>query len=426
LNSISTETLIISLVILIILSAFFSSSETGMMRLNRYKLKSIINSKDKRRKAAMRVVELLKRPDRLIGVILIGNNFVNIFAATVATLIAERLWGNLGLVLAPIALTIIVLIFAELTPKTLAATHPEKIAFPAAIILKFLLVILYPFVWIVNVISNGILKLFGVNTADADDEKLDQEELRNVVTEAGPMIPRRHQRMLLNILDLETATVEDIMVPRREIVGINLDNDWSEIQRQLHSSQHTRLLVFNGEIDNPVGMLHARDLINLLANNELTKDILEQAISEVYFVPEGTPLHTQLLNFQRKKERIGAVVDEYGDIQGLVTLEDILEEIVGEFTTDHASNHPEILRQQDRSLLIDGSIAIRDLNRTMGWDMPTDGPKTLNGLVTEYLEYLPAVGTGLRLYGYPMEVIEVEDNMLKWVKIYPDLFVQPD
>ncbi len=327
-NSITTETLIITLVILIVLSAFFSSSETGMMRLNRYKLKSIINSKDKRRNAALRVVELLKRPDRLIGVILIGNNFVNIFAATVATLIAERLWGNLGLVLAPIALTIIVLIFAELTPKTLAAIHPEKIAFPAAIILKMLLWLLYPFVWIVNVISNGILKLFGVNTADVDDEKLDQEELRNVVTEAGPMIPRRHQRMLLNILDLETATVEDIMVPRREIVGINLDSDWPDIVQQLKNANHTRLLVYTGDIDTPVGMLHARDLINLLAKHDLTKDVLEKAISEVYYVPEGTPLHTQLLNFQRKKERIGAVVDEYGDIQGLVTLEDILEEIV--------------------------------------------------------------------------------------------------
>jgi len=236
------------------------------------------------------------------------------------------------------------------------------------------------------------------------------------------MIPRNHQKMLLNILDLEATTVDDIMIPRREIVAINLDDEWEIITKELQNCQHTRILVFQGEIDNPVGMLHARDLINILTTKVMSKELLIQAISEVYYIPEGTPLHTQLINFQRKRERIGAIVDEYGDIQGIVTLEDILEEIVGEFTTDLAYNNHEILRQKDKSLLVDGGIALRDLNRSMNWQLPTDGPKTLNGLITEYLEFLPEKGTGFRLYGYPMVAVEVEDNKLQWVQIYPELY----
>ncbi len=393
-----------------------------MMRVNRYRLKSLANGTSGKKSAAQRVQELLKRPDRLLGLILIGNNFVNILAATIATIIAERLWGSTGLIVAPIALTVIVLIFAELTPKTLAALYPEKIAFPSAFILKPLLKLLYPLVWVINSIANGLLHIFGVKLSQLGDEKLDPEELRAVVNDASPLIPRRHQKMLLNILDLESTTVEDIMVPRREIVGIDIDDEWDEITKALKYCQHTRILIFQGEIDNPLGMLHARDLINLLTQQILTKDLLKEAISKVYFVPEGTPLHTQLLNFQRKKQRIGAVVDEYGDIQGIVTLEDILEEIVGEFTTDLASAHPEILRQKDKSLLVDGGIAVRELNRSMNWQLPTDGPKTLNGLIIEYLEFLPGEGTGFRLFGYPMVVIEVDENMLQWVQVYPELY----
>ena len=421
-NHISIEVLLFWLFILIVLSAFFSSSETGMMRVNRYRLKSIANGKSGKQFAAKRVQELLERPDRLLGLILIGNNFVNIFSATIATIIAERLWGSAGLILAPIVLTIIVLIFAELTPKTIAALHPERIAFPAAFILKPLLKLLYPLVWLINFIANGFLGIFGVKTNQLADDKLSPEELRAVVTESSPMIPRNHQKMLLNILDLEATTVDDIMIPRREIVAINLDDEWGIITKELQNCQHTRILVFQGEIDNPVGMLHARDLINILTTKVMSKELLIQAISEVYYIPEGTPLHTQLINFQRKRERIGAIVDEYGDIQGIVTLEDILEEIVGEFTTDLASNNPEILRQKDKSLLVDGGIALRDLNRSMNWQLPTDGPKTLNGLITEYLEFLPEKGTGFRLYGYPMVAVEVEDNKLQWVQIYPELY----
>ena len=246
------------------------------------------------------------------------------------------------------------------------------------------------------------------------------------MTEASPMIPQRHQKMLLNILNLESSTVEDIMVPRREIVAIDLEDDWDDILQQLAESQHTRLLVFEGEIDNPKGFLHARHLVNLSSFKAVTRETLQSAIKEVYYIPEGTPLHTQLLNFQRKKERIGAVVDEYGDIQGLVTLEDILEEIVGEFTTDLAADSDDIVKQADGTILVDCSVTIRDLNKSMDWNLPTDGPKTLNGLITEYLEFLPKRGFGFRLFGYPMLVIKADEQRLGWVRIYPDKYIDPN
>ncbi len=421
-DQITTDILLFWLFVLLALSAFFSSSETGMMRVNRYRLKSMVNSDSKKASSAKRVLELLSRPDRLLGLILIGNNFVNFVAATIATILAERLWGNTGLLLAPIILTVLVLIFSEVSPKTLAALYPEKIAFPSSFILKPLMKLFYPLVFLINSISNGLLRLFGITGNDLDDDKVNPEELRAVVSDAGPMIPSHHQKMLLNILDLESATVEDIMIPRREIIGIDLDDEWSVISEQLKHIQHTRVLVFEDDIDNLKGMLHARDLINLLTSKTLNKDLIIKALSEVYFIPEGTPLNTQLLNFQQNKQRIGAVVDEYGDIQGIVTLEDILEEIVGEFTTDLAAENPEIVRQKDKSLLIDGGIVLRDLNRSMKWNLPTNGPKTLNGLILEYLEFLPEEGTGFRIFGFPMVADKVDDNMLQWVRIFPELF----
>jgi len=421
-DQITTDILLFWLFVLLALSAFFSSSETGMMRVNRYRLKSMANGDSKKASSARRVLELLSRPDRLLGLILIGNNFVNFVAATIATILAERLWGNTGLLLAPIILTVLVLIFSEVSPKTLAALYPEKIAFPSSFILKPLLKLIYPLVLLINSISNGLLRLFGIKAIDLDDDKVNPEELRAVVSDAGPMLPSHHQKMLLNILDLESATVEDIMIPRREIIGIDLDDDWAIISDQLKHIQHTRVLVFEDDIDNLKGMLHARDLINLLTNESLSKELIVKALSEVYFIPEGTPLNTQLLNFQQNKQRIGAVVDEYGDIQGIVTLEDILEEIVGEFTTDLAAENPEIVRQKDKSLLIDGGIVLRDLNRSMKWNLPTNGPKTLNGLILEYLEFLPEEGTGFRIFGFPMVADQVDDNMLQWVRIFPELY----
>tara|TARA_Y100001951_G_scaffold77838_1_gene65236 strand:- start:57 stop:1304 length:1248 start_codon:yes stop_codon:yes gene_type:complete len=401
--------------VLIVLSAYFSGSETGMMSVNPYRLKHLTNEKNK---AALRVSRLLKRPDRLIGLILIGNNLVNIFASTVATIIGVRLYGDYGLAIAPIALTVIILIFAEVTPKTLAALHPEKVALPTSAILSVLLKVFYPFVWALNKITNGLLNLLGVSPEKHQGNSLSAEELRTVVYEAGALIPEQHQNMLVGVLDLENATVEDIMIPRNEIVGIDINDEWKDIERQLANFQYSRILLFRDNIDDAIGFVHPRELMRLLIKEQLTKASLLRAASEVYFIPEGTPLNTQLLKFQGAKDRIGLVVDEYGDIQGLVTLADILEEVVGEFTTDIAEDtNEDILAQPDGTFLIDGSINLRDLNREMKMNLPTDGPKTLNGLILEYLEEIPQGRLSVKLAGYPMEIVDVQDNMIKTIRL---------
>jgi len=415
LDDISTSTLFIILGVLIVLSAYFSGSETGMMSVNPYRLKHLTNEKNK---AALRVSRLLKRPDRLIGLILIGNNLVNIFASTVATIIGVRLYGDYGLAIAPIALTVIILIFAEVTPKTLAALHPEKVALPTSAILSVLLKVFYPFVWALNKITNGLLNLLGVSPEKHQGNSLSAEELRTVVYEAGALIPEQHQNMLVGVLDLENATVEDIMIPRNEIVGIDINDEWKDIERQLANFQYSRILLFRDNIDDAIGFVHPRELMRLLIKEQLTKASLLRAASEVYFIPEGTPLNTQLLKFQGAKDRIGLVVDEYGDIQGLVTLADILEEVVGEFTTDIAEDtNEDILAQPDGTFLIDGSINLRDLNREMKMNLPTDGPKTLNGLILEYLEEIPQGRLSVKLAGYPMEIVDVQDNMIKTIRL---------
>lgn len=418
-DDISTGTLFIILGVLLFISAYFSGSETGMMSVNPYRLKHLTNENHK---GAIRVSELLKRPDRLIGLILIGNNLVNIAAASVTTLIGQRLYGDLGLFIAPIALTLVVLIFSEVTPKTLAALYPERVAFPSSLILKYLLKVCYPFVYLLNKVTNGILALLGVSPEKHQGNSLSAEELRTVVHEAGALIPEQHQSMLVGVLDLENATVEDIMVPRNEIVGIDINDDWKDIERQLANMQYSRILLFRDNIDDAIGFVHPRELMRLLIKEQLTKATLMRAVSEIYFIPEGTPLNTQLLKFQRTKERIGLVVDEYGDIQGLVTLADILEEVVGEFTTDISDNgNEDILPQPDGSYLIEGSINLRDLNREMQLELPTDGPKTLNGLILEHLEEIPQGSLSIRLAGYPMEVVDVQDNMIKTVRLLPHL-----
>ncbi|MGE4534880.1 HlyC/CorC family transporter [Halomonas sp.] len=398
------------LFLLICLSAFFSSSETGMMSINRYRLSHRANSGESR---AQRVARLLARPDRLIGVILIGNNFVNNLAASIATIIAIHFLGDVtGPAVATAALTITILIFAEVTPKTYAAVKPERIAFPASRVLEPLLMLLYPLVWLVNVISNGLLRLIGVRSIDGDGDNLTRDELRTVVHEAGTLIPQRHQAMLLSILDLENVTVNDIMVPRHEVVGIDLDDGLDEILAQMRTSQHTRLPVYKGDINNIIGMLHLRNSARILSRAEVTKAAIVQEAREPYFIPESTPLHTQLLNFQKQKRRIGIVVDEYGDVEGLLTLEDILEEIVGEFTTDVAGMEEEIHRQEDGSVIIEGTASIRDINKSLGWQLPTDGPKTLNGLILEHLEGFPEGPVSLQLGGVRMEIQEVRDNLI--------------
>lgn len=422
-ESISTGTLLLSLLVLILISAYFSGSETAMMSLNRYRLRHLASSGHK---AAKRSLKLLDRPDRLIGLILIGNNLVNILAANLAGVICVRIWGpELGLTLSVIGLTVIVLVFAEVTPKTIAALHPERVAYPSSFLLRWLLVVMEPIVKLMALITAGILRLIGIRSMSVEDS-LSKEELRTVVHEAGALIPQRHQDMLLSILDLEKVTVEDIMIPRAEIYAINVNDDFKVINRQVVTSPHTRVLVYRDTIDDAVGFIHLRDALRLQSKEQFSKSTLLRAVKELYFIPEGTPLNVQLANFQQNKERIGLVVDEYGDIQGLVTLEDILEEIVGDFTTSMVPTaSDEIFQQEDGSLLIDAGINIRELNKEMKWDLPTDGPKTLNGLILEYLEEIPSPNTSMRLEGYPIEVIEVAENMVKTVRVMPDLYQAP-
>ena len=393
-----------------------------MMAINRYRLRHLAKQGHA---GAKRVHRLLDRPDRLIGVILLGNNFVNILASSIATVIALELMGDAGIPIAATVLTIVILIFSEVTPKTIAALHPEKIAFPASFLIKPLLVGLYPLVWSLNVAGNSLLRLLGISAQNDDSHRLSQEELRTVVHEAEGIISKRHQQMLLGILDLEKATVEDIMVPRNDIVGIDLSAPAEIIEEQLANLQHTRLPLYEENIDNVIGMLHTRKLVRVLKAEELSIDDLKKAAKDTYFIPEGTPLHTQLLNFQRHQGRIGLVVNEYGDIQGLVTLEDILEEIVGEFTTNPDDLNPSIHPQEDNSYLVDATITIRELNRAMQWNLPTEGPKTLNGLILDYLEAIPEAGISLRLEGYPIEIVQTAHNGVKMVRIHPDYWQPP-
>ena len=406
-----------ALALLILISAFFSCSETALMALNRYRLRHLARDGNR---AAMLVEKLLEQPDRLIGLVLIGNNLVNILAASVSTIIAVRLMGEIGIAVAPLVLTFVILIFAEVAPKTVAVLYPERIALPASFLLTPLGKLLWPVVWIINRIANGLLRLVGIRVDERDDQPLTREEFRTVVMEAGGMIPRRHQRMLLSILDLESVTVDDIMVPRGDIVGIDLNDSPAEIFELLENAQNTRLPVYRDNIDNIIGMLHVRRVPRILKDKEeFSAEDIEKLAVEPYFVPMGTPLHTQLLNFQRGKRRLGLVVDEYGVIQGLVALEDILEEIVGEFTTDMQAFVQEIHPQEDGSFVIDGAATIRDINRQLHWDLPTDGPKTLNGLILEHLQSIPETGTSARLGRFALEITHAADNAVKTVKMRP-------
>lgn len=405
------------LFILIVLSSFFSSSETGMMTLNRYRLRHLVKNKHR---GAILANSLLEKPDRLIGVILFGNNVVNFLAAAIATVIGFRLLGNYGAAASPFIIAIVFIIFAETAPKTYAMIRPEKIAFPAAYVLTPLLYICYPIVFILNKISNSLLIPFGINVRNTEQSPLSQDELRTIVHEAGGVISSNHQKMLLGILDMEKVTVDDIMIPRNELVGINLNDPITDIIEQLTHSQHTRLVVYRENLDNVVGMLHARQVLRILnRGTEFNSDELEKLTIEPYYLPEGTPLHTQMLKFQQQKQRTGLVVDEYGVVQGMVTLDDILEEIIGEFTTDIQTFNQDIQAQEDGSFFVDGGTTIRDINKQLDWDLPTEGPKTINGVILEHLEDIPEAGTSLRIKEYIFEVTQVVDNAVKKVKIFP-------
>jgi len=402
------------LVFLILASGFFSGSETGLMSLNRYRLRNLAN---KNNKGAQKALRLLDKPERVIGLILLGNNFVNILAATIASIIGIRLLDDAGPWISTFVLTGIILIFAEVTPKTLAVLHPEKYALPSTYVLEPLLKISTPIVWIINKITKAILRLFGISDQQDSATSLSSDEIRIVVNEASSMIPKQHQNMLLSILDLEKVTVEDIMVPRNEVTGIDIEDDWNTIRKQLSNSQHTRLPVYAGDIDHIIGIIHIRNAINLFQSEEATKDNLRSIINEAYFVPISTQLHTQLLNFQKEKRRVALVVNEYGDIQGLVTLEDILEEIVGEFTSDPAANIKDVHKMEDGTYLVDGSASIRELNKLLNWKLPIDGPKTINGLIIEYLEHIPEPGTSMLIADHPMEIVHTTKNTVKTVHI---------
>lgn len=421
-SEISNEALGFILFGLILLSAFFSSSETGLMAINRVRLQ---HQAEEGAKPARRILALLERPDRLIGLILIGNNFVNILASAIATVLAVRIFGDAGVAIATGVLTLVILIFAEVTPKTFAALHPEKIAGPASLILTPLLKIAYPLVWTTNLMSNSLLRLLGINPETSTRDRLTKEELRTLMMQSGHRIPARRHGMLLSILDLERVQVDEIMVPRGEIVGLDLQDEVDDLIDQLRSSQHTRLPVFDEDIEQLLGVLHARTALKLLDDPHLSQDEalfkerLKGLCEEAYFVPMSAPLHTQLYNFQKEKERMAMVVDEYGEIQGLVTIDDILEEIVGEFTTDHIQEtSPDVHPQPDGTVIIDGSATVRDLNRALKWELPTDGPRTLSGWVIEMLEFIPENTLGLAYGEYRLEVLAIQDNRIRSIKAW--------
>ncbi len=403
-----------AMAVLIGLSAFFSGSETALMSINRYRLRHLARSGNH----GARFAELLlRRPDRLIGLILLGNNLVNFSASSLATVIALRIGGDYALAISVGVFTLVVLIFAELAPKTLAALHPREVALPAAFIYFPLLKVTYPVVWLINTVANGVLLLFGVRAEEMTSDSLSSAELRIVVAEAGALIPKRHQKMLLSILDLENVTVDDIMVPRQDISAIDLDDDWDTVLEQIRNSQHTRVPIYRGELDNVKGILHMRQVVRAMSEGRLSHETLPTLARDAYFVPESTPLNKQLLNFQGVRRRVGLVVDEYGDIQGLVTLEDILEEIVGEFTSDPNATNRDVFRDSDGSYVVSGNMNVRTLNRLMKWKLPTKGPKTLNGLIVEFLETIPEPGTSLRIAGLSMEIVKISDNTVKTVRV---------
>lgn len=417
-EQISTTTLIVTLIIMVVVSAYFSGSETGMMTLNRYKLRHLAKQGNR---AAKRVEKLLRKPDRLISLVLIGNNLVNILASAIGTIVGMRLYGDAGVAIATGILTFVVLVFAEVLPKTIAALYPEKVAFPSSFLLGPLQILMMPLVWLLNIITRTLMRLMGIKNVSTVSSALNKDELRTLVHESHTKISRRNQDMLLSVLDLEKMSVDDIMVPRNEIVGININDDWKSIVRQLTHSPHGRIVLYRDTLDDAISMLRVREAYRLMTEKqEFTKETLLRASDEIYFVPEGTPLSVQLVKFQRNKKKVGLVVDEYGDIQGLVTVEDILEEIVGDFTTSMSPTlAEEVMPQNDGSVIIEGSANVREINKAFNWTLPEDEARTINGMLLEELQEIPAVETRVRLSHYDIDILDVQDNMIKQVRVTP-------
>lgn len=406
------------LVVCIALSGFFSSTETALMAVNRYRLRHLARGGSVGARAAEK---LLGTPDRLIGLILLCNNFVNSAAAAIVTVISLDLGGEAYAAVGVGAFTVVLIIFGEVAPKTFGALYPERLALPAALVYQVLLKLLYPIVWALNLVANALLRMAGISRDKVNSTSLSQDELRTVLAEAATVIPHRHQRMLMSILDLEQVNVEDIMVPRNEIVGIDASDEWDDILDRLRDIRHTRIPVYDGTLENLVGILHMKKVARMLARGEFARDHLVALARtrEPYYVPEGTSLNRQLLNFQRQRRRVAFVVDEYGDIQGLVTIEDLLEEIVGEFTTDTSALHKDVHKERGGTFVVNASASVRTLNRKMGWTLPTTGPRTLNGLIIEYLETIPDAGTSLRIDNYSIDVLQTGDNAVKTVRLKP-------
>lgn len=405
--------LISSIFFLLCLSAFFSSAETGMMALNRFKLKHLVKQ---RNKSAIRANKLLQRPDRLLGIILIGNNFVNILAAALTTILCLRLFGDSGVLIGSIILTMIVLIFAEVTPKTFAANYSEKVALPSSLILKFLQKILYPLVWIVNFFSNSILKLLGVKEKESEED-LSPEELKSILENSGDLIPSRYQEMLLSVLELDKISIDEIMIPKNEIIGIDLSKDIEEIGDFLKDSKKEFFPIFDQNLDDIKGIINLYGINSFLSSQKKDTESLLQNSEEVYFALENTSLNIQLNNFQKDKKKVAVVLDEYGSVKGMVDIKDILEEIVGELSDPHEEVKIDIKEQKDGSYLIDAGISAREVNKRLGWDLPLTGPKTLNGLILENTETIPEANISLEIENYHIETVLIKDNMIKFAKV---------
>ncbi len=413
--------MLIALVFLLILSGFFSLSETSMMAINRYRLRHL--AKQGHRGAHL-TIKLLDKTDRLLGVILLGNNLLNTASATLVAILVATFFehDDFALLIGTVAVTFAILVFSEITPKVIAATYPERIALASSYILTPLLTVFYPIVWFVNLFVSGLLRIFGLKLQQGGiEQKISTEELKTLVLEGGHFIQHKHQSMLLNLFDIETITVDDIIVPRNQIEAIDLGADDDVIHSQLLTCHHTRLPVYRERMDNIIGIVHVRKVMNQMQNGKITAETLEKVMRDPYFIPSGTPLFSQLQLFQENQKRIGLVVDEYGELMGLVTLEDILEEIIGEFTTHAPTQTSTFLKQDDGSILVEGSTLLRELNRKLDLQFPLNGPKTLNGLILEYLQEIPESGIGLNIAGHPMEIIQIKNRVVKTVKIFPEL-----
>lgn len=415
---VSTSTLIIILIFLVLISAYFSASETGMMTINRYRLRHMAKQGNR---SALRVEKLLDKPDRLLSLILIGNNLVNIIASALGTIVGMRLYGSAGVAIATGVLTFVILIFAEVMPKTIAALYPQQVAFPSSILLRPLSKICLPVVWGFNAITLILMRCIGIRGTVIRSDAVSKEELKTIVNESKGKLSRRNQDMLISILDLDKVSVDEIMVPRTEIIGIDINDDWKSILRQLTHSPHGRIVLYRDSLDDAIGMLRVREAYRLMIEKrEFTKQMLIKAADKIYFVPDSTPLNLQLVNFQRNNEKVGLVVDEYGDIQGLISVEDILEEIVGDFTTSMSPSLAEEVRQlPDGTMLIEGTTNIREINKALGLSLPEEGARTINGLLLEELGDIPQLNTKVKIGRYQFEVTAIGENVIKTVKVTP-------